>query len=178
MHVISHAFSDNLTLDHKALHTDIVIWLFIACSLLQWAKSFCNDKIKKYILFKTLSCKSFKQDRMHNIHKQRQSTSTLKLYAHGMRPVRFLSACVWFRDITSFSGASGMVCVRVEPVSILTHRPYCSDSLLLERRPYQMHQKRTWRHEIRCMRQKNAQDACRVHTALQQHIPLWIVLLR
>jgi len=27
---------------------------------------------------------------------------------------------------------------------------------LLERRPYQTHQKRTWRHEIRRMRSKNA----------------------
>jgi len=25
-----------------------------------------------------------------------------KLDAHGMRPMRFLSACVWFRDVTSF----------------------------------------------------------------------------
>jgi len=30
---------------------------------------------------------------------------------HG--PVRFSGACVWFRDVTSFSDASGMVCVRV-----------------------------------------------------------------
>jgi len=32
----------------------------------------------------------------------------IKLYAHGMRPVRFFGACVWFRDVTSFSDASGM----------------------------------------------------------------------
>jgi len=38
----------------------------------------------------------------------------LKLYAHGMRPVHLLGACVWFRDITSFSDASGIVCVQVE----------------------------------------------------------------
>jgi len=85
---------------------------------------------------------------------------TLKLYAHGMRPMRFLSECVWFRDVTSFSDSSGMVCVRE-----LTHQTQCSDSLLLERRPYQMHQKRTWRHEIRRILPKNAQDACRVHPA-------------
>ena len=45
--------------------------------------------------------------------------------AHGMRPVRFFGACVWFRDVTSFSDASDMVCVRVEPVSILTHQTQC-----------------------------------------------------
>jgi len=78
-----------------------------------------------------------------------------------MRPVRFLSACVWFRDVTSFSDAPGMVCVRAEPVSILTHQTHCFDSLLLERRPYQTHQKMTWRHEIRHMRPKNAQDQWR-----------------
>ena len=92
--------------------------------------------------------------------------TTLKLCAHGMLPMRFLSACVWFRDVTSFSDASGMVCVRVEHVSILTHQTHCSDSILLERRPYQTHQKRMWRHEIRRMRPTNAQDACRVHPAL------------
>jgi len=27
---------------------------------------------------------------------------TLKLYAHGMRPMRFLSECVWFRDSRPF----------------------------------------------------------------------------
>ena len=37
---------------------------------------------------------------------------------------------------------------------------------LLERRPYQAHQRRTWRHEIRRMRSKNAYDAYRVHPAL------------
>jgi len=78
-----------------------------------------------------------------------RNTHTLKLYAHVMRPVRFLVACVWFRDVTSFSDASGMVCVRIEPVFILTHQTHCSGSLPLER-----------------MRSKNAQDACRVHTAL------------
>ena len=31
-----------------------------------------------------------------------------------MRPVRFSGACVGFRDVTSFSDASGMVCVRVK----------------------------------------------------------------
>jgi len=36
----------------------------------------------------------------------------VKLYAHGMRPVRFLSACLWFRDVKSFSDAFGKVCVR------------------------------------------------------------------
>jgi len=50
---------------------------------------------------------------------------SLKLYAHGLCPLRFLGACVWFRDVTSFSDASGMVCVRVEPVSILTHQTHC-----------------------------------------------------
>jgi len=49
----------------------------------------------------------------------------LKLYAHGMRPLRFLGACVWFYDVTSFSDASGRGCVRVEPVSILTHQTHC-----------------------------------------------------
>jgi len=45
--------------------------------------------------------------------------TTLKLYAHGMCPVRFLGAWVWFRDVTSFSDVSGLVCVRVE-VSLKT----------------------------------------------------------
>jgi len=36
----------------------------------------------------------------------------LKLDAHGRRPMRFLSACVWFRDVTSFSDASGVVCIQ------------------------------------------------------------------
>jgi len=49
---------------------------------------------------------------------------SIKLDAHGMRPKRFLSACAWFRDVTSFSDVSGMVCVRVEPVSILTHQTH------------------------------------------------------
>jgi len=31
-----------------------------------------------------------------------------------MRPVRLLGAAVSFRDVASFSDASGMVCVRVE----------------------------------------------------------------
>jgi len=31
-----------------------------------------------------------------------------------MRFVRFLGACVCFCDVTSFSDASGMVCVRVK----------------------------------------------------------------
>jgi len=93
-----------------------------------------------------------------------------------MRPVRFLDACVWFRDVTSFSDASGMVCIRVEPVSIMTHQTYCSDSLLLERRPYQTHQKRTWCHEIRRMCPKNAHDACRVNTALGYEIGAeWLI---
>jgi len=39
---------------------------------------------------------------------------TLKLDAHGMRPVRFLDGCVLFRDVMSYSDASGMVCVRVK----------------------------------------------------------------
>jgi len=82
-------------------------------------------------------------------------TLIITLYPHGMRPVRFLSASVWFRDVMSFSDVSGVVCVRVAPASVLMHQTYCSDSRLLERRPYQTHQKRTWRHEIRRMRQKN-----------------------
>jgi len=48
---------------------------------------------------------------------------------------------------------------------MLTHQTHSSDSLLHECRPYQTHQKRTWRHEIRRMRPKDAQDAWRVHTA-------------
>jgi len=44
-----------------------------------------------------------------NVHK----ANSIKLYAHGMRPLRFLGACVWFHDVTSFSNASGMVCIRV-----------------------------------------------------------------
>jgi len=104
---------------------------------------------------------------------------TLKLYAHSMRPVRFLSVCVWFRDVTSFFDASGIVCVRVEPVSRLTHQMHCSDPLLLERRPYQTHHKRTWRHEIRRMRPKNAQEACRVHPAWRwMHKGLSVASLR
>jgi len=81
------------------------------------------------------------------------SLGGLKLYAHGMRPMRFLSACVW----SAF---------RAEPVSILTHQTHSSSSILLERRPYQTHQKRTWRHKIRRIRPKTAQDACRLHRAL------------
>jgi len=42
-----------------------------------------------------------------------QRTAWVKLDAHGMRPMCFLSACIWFRDVTSFSDVSGMVCVRV-----------------------------------------------------------------
>ena len=49
----------------------------------------------------------------------------LKLYAHGMCPLRFSGACVWFCDVTSFFNAPGMVCLRVETVSILTHQPHC-----------------------------------------------------
>ena len=67
----------------------------------------------------------------------------LWLYAHDMCPVRFLSACVWFRDVTSFSDASGMACVRVEPVSTLTHQIRCSDSLSRENC-----QIRTWIQEL------------------------------
>jgi len=37
--------------------------------------------------------------------------------------------------------------------------------ILLERKPYQTHQERMWRHEIRRMRLKNTLDACRVHPA-------------
>jgi len=92
---------------------------------------------------------------------------SIKPYVHGMRPMLFLSACVWFRDVTSISDASGVVSVRVEPV--LAHQTHCSESLLLERRPYQTHQKRTRLHEIRRMRPKIAQDACREHPAL--HTP-------
>ena len=40
----------------------------------------------------------------------------------------FLRAYVWFRDVTPFSDAPGMVCVRVEPVSILTHHTNFQDS--------------------------------------------------
>ena len=43
-----------------------------------------------------------------------KDVSNIKLDAHGMRPVGFLGACVWFRDVMSFSDASGMVCVRVK----------------------------------------------------------------
>jgi len=50
----------------------------------------------------------------------------IKLDAHGMRPMRFLSACVWFRDVTSFSDASGMVCIRVKTCFYID----ASDSLL------------------------------------------------
>ena len=37
-----------------------------------------------------------------------QQRFVLKLDAHDMRPVRFLSAWVWFRDVTSFFDASRM----------------------------------------------------------------------
>jgi len=57
---------------------------------------------------------------------RRRYKQLLKLYAHGMRLVRCLGACVWFCDVTSFSDASGMVCVRVEPVFMLTHQTHCS----------------------------------------------------
>jgi len=50
---------------------------------------------------------------------------TFKLYAHGMHPMRFFGRMRWFRDIRSFSDASGMVWVWVEPVSILTHQIHC-----------------------------------------------------
>ena len=43
-----------------------------------------------------------------------------------MRSVSFLSACVWFRDVTSFSDASGMVWVRVGTCFCIE----ASDSLL------------------------------------------------
>jgi len=48
----------------------------------------------------------------------------IKLYAHGMRPLRFSGVCVWFRDVTSFFDTSGMVYVRVETVSVLTHKTH------------------------------------------------------
>jgi len=52
----------------------------------------------------------------------------LKLDAHGcVLCVFFLAhSRVWFCDVASFSDASGMVYVRVEPVSILTHQTQCS----------------------------------------------------
>jgi len=40
--------------------------------------------------------------------------------------MHFLNACVWFRDVTSFSDASGMVCVRVGTCFYID----ASDSLL------------------------------------------------
>jgi len=85
-----------------------------------------------------------------------QLCSSIKLNEHGMRPVRFLGACVWFRDVTSFSDASGMVCVRVKVVRAVSLKRQYKNRFLLERRPYQTHQKRTWCHEIRRMRSKNA----------------------
>ena len=57
--------------------------------------------------------------------KSHNGFATAKLYAHGMRPLRFSGACVLFRDVTSFFDASGKVCVRVETVSILTHQTHC-----------------------------------------------------
>jgi len=42
------------------------------------------------------------------------NNNSIKLDAHSMRPVHFLSACVWFCDIMFFSDASGMVCVRAK----------------------------------------------------------------
>jgi len=72
-------------------------------------------------------------------------SDSLKLYSHGMRPVRFLSACVWLPDVTSFSDAAGMVCVGVEPVSILTHQTHCSDSFLLEVSQFYFGCKNKWK---------------------------------
>jgi len=66
----------------------------------------------------------------------------------------------------SFSDASGMVCVRVEVSQSSESDASIQKKVLLKCRPYQTHQKRMWRQEIRRMHSKNAQDACRVHTAL------------
>jgi len=50
-----------------------------------------------------------------------------KLDAHDCVLCVFLAhSWVWFRDVASFSDASGIVWVRVEPVSILTHQTQCS----------------------------------------------------
>jgi len=38
--------------------------------------------------------------------------NSIKMDAHGMRPMRFLSARVWFPDVTCFFDTSGMVCSR------------------------------------------------------------------
>jgi len=62
-------------------------------------------------------------------------------------------------------------CPRVHHITVLSrtlgNESYASiqKQFLLERRPYQTYQKRTWRHEIRRIRPKNAEDACRVHIA-------------
>jgi len=51
----------------------------------------------------------------------------LKLDAHGCVLCVFLAhAWVWFCYVASVSDAAGMVCVRVEPASVLTHQTHCS----------------------------------------------------
>jgi len=67
----------------------------------------------------------------------------LKLDAHGKRPVRFWVHASDFVTSRPFLMRLVWSAFEQEPVSILTHQTHCSDSLLLERRPYQTHQKRT-----------------------------------
>jgi len=42
------------------------------------------------------------QERLSTLSGRCIKSDKLKLDAHGMRPVRFLGACVCFRDVTSF----------------------------------------------------------------------------
>jgi len=65
-------------------------------------------------------------------------------FLRWMHTIHFLSACVWFRDVTSFSDGSGMVCIREGTRFYI----YASDSLLSLTFT---HMKRTWHHEIRRM---------------------------
>jgi len=99
-----------------------------------------------------------------------------KLDAHGMRPMRFLSACGWFRDVTSFFDASGMVCGRVGTCFYID----ASDSLLwltftrTQTIPDASEKDVTSRNQTHAP--KNAQDACRVYPALLKKIDFSLII--
>jgi len=91
--------------------------------------------------------------------------SALRCMHTACVPVRFLSVCVWFRDVTSFSDASGMVCVRVGTCFYIE----ASDSPLwltfarTQTIPDASEKDVTSRNQTHAP--KNVQDAWRVHTA-------------
>jgi len=102
----SHYIQSFTCLYHQRLHATITI---IACShhIYEWCCSSCTSR--SWWITQSMQ------------HHRRGCNN-----AHGMCHVRFLGSCVWFCDVMSFFDASGMVCIQVEPVSILTHQTHCS----------------------------------------------------